>query len=266
MNLNLKKPLAFFDLETTGLNVAHDRIIEICVLKINPDQTEETFVSRINPTIPISKEASEITGIKDEDLKDCPTFKDIAPKLSAFFKNCDLGGFNSNKFDVPLLVEEFLRVGIDFDMKNRKCVDVQVIYHKKEQRNLSAAYQFYCGKNLEDAHSALGDTSATYEVLKAQLDKYPDLENNLDFLSKYSAQTRNVDFAGRIIYDESGKEVFNFGKYKGKSVAEVLEKLDKGYYDWMMKSDFAQNTKEVLTAIKDKILQNKLQSKFSGLS
>ena len=268
MNLNLKKPLAFFDLETTGLNVAHDCIIEICVLKINPDQTEETFVSRIKPMInnqlvPISKEASEITGIKDEDLKDCPTFKEIAPKLIQFFENCDLGGFNSNKFDIPLLVEEFLRAGIDFDMKKRRCVDVQVIYHKKEQRNLSAAYRFYCDKDLTAAHSALGDTTATYEVLKAQLDKYSDLENNMEYLSKFSAQTNNVDFAGRIIYDEKGKEIFNFGKYKGKSVEEVLEKLDKGYYDWIMKSDFALNTKEVLTEIKDKLLKNKLQNKFN---
>ena len=263
MNLNLKRPVAFFDLETTGLNIAHDCIIEISVLKINPDQTEESFTSRIKPLVPISKEASEITGITMDDLKDCPTFKEIAPKLSRFLENCDLGGFNSNKFDIPLLVEEFLRAGIDFDMKKRKCVDVLVIYHKKEQRNLSAAYQFYCHKDLTDAHSALGDTTATYEVLKAQLDKYPDLENNIEYLAKFSAQTNNVDLAGRIVYDESGKEVFNFGKYKGKTVEEVLEKLDRGYYDWIMKSDFAINTKEVLTSIKDRILREKLQSKFN---
>ena len=258
MNLNLKKPIAFFDLETTGLNIVHDCIIELSVLKINPDQSEESYTARIKPLVPISKEATEITGITMEDLKDCPTFKEIAPTLNKFLENCDLAGFNSNKFDVPLLVEEFLRAGIDFDMRKRKCIDVLVIYHKLEQRNLSAAYKFYCNKDLTDAHSALGDTTATYEVLKAQLDKYSELENNTEFLSKFSAQTNNADFAGRIIFDENGNEVFNFGKHKGKKVEEVLSKLDLGYYDWMMKSDFALNTKQVLTQIKARMLANKL--------
>ena len=171
MELNLKKPIVFFDLETTGINVATDRVVEVCVLKINPDHTEETFTARVNPTIPMSKEASEVTGITDADLKNCPTFAEIAPKLNKFIENCDLAGFNSNKFDIPMLAEELLRAGFDFDMKKRRAIDVQVIYHKLEQRNLAAAYKFYCGKDLTDAHSALGDTRATYEVLKAQLEK-----------------------------------------------------------------------------------------------
>ncbi|MBR4264542.1 MAG: 3'-5' exonuclease [Bacteroidales bacterium] len=261
MNLKLNKPIAFFDLESTGLNVAHDCIIEISVIKINTDQSEETLTARIKPTCPISKEASEITGITEEDLKDCPTFKEFAPKLAKFLENCDLGGFNSNKFDVPLLVEEFLRAGVDFDMRKRKCIDVQVIYHKQEQRNLTAAYKFYCGKDLNNAHSAFGDTQATYEVLKAQLDKYSDLQNDVEFLSKYSAQTNNVDFAGRMIYNENGEEVFNFGKYKGKKVEDVLSKIDFTYYDWIMKNDFALNTKECLTHIKLRMAQNKLNGK-----
>ena len=258
MNLNLKRPIAFFDLESSGLNVSSDYIIEICILKVNPDQSEETFTARIKPPIPICKEASEMTGIKDEDLKDCPTFKEIAPKLKEILKDCDLAGFASNKFDIPLLAEEFLRAGIDFDMNRHKRVDVLVIYHKMEQRNLSAAYKFYCGKELTDAHSALADTKATYEVLKAQLDMYPELENNVDFLSTYSSHTTNVDFAGRMIYNENGEEIFNFGKHKGKKVVDVLTKYDTQYYEWMMKGDFPLNTKQMLTQIKFRIAQDRL--------
>ncbi|MCQ2252562.1 MAG: 3'-5' exonuclease [Bacteroidales bacterium] len=259
MNLNLKRPIAFFDLESTGLNIAHDNIIEICILKINPDQTEETLTARVKPLVPISKEAQEITGITMEDLKDCPTFKELAPKLNKFLENCDLGGFNSNKFDIPLLAEEFLKAGVDFDMTKRKRIDVQVIYHKMEQRNLTAAYKFYCGKNLDDAHSALADTRATYEVLKSQLDMYKDdIENNVDFLSNFSSHTSNVDFAGRMIYNEQGKEVFNFGKHKGRTVEEVLGKVDPMYYDWMMKNDFALNTKQALTQIKLRMAQERM--------
>ena len=250
MEINLKKPIAFFDLESTGLNISSDRIIEVCVLKINPDHSEESFVTRVNPTIPMSKEAIEITGITDDDLKDCPKFADIAPKLNKFIENCDLAGFNSNKFDLPLLAEEFLRVGIDFDMKKRRSIDVQVIYHKLEQRNLAAAYKFYCGKELTDAHSALGDTKATYEVLKAQLEKYQDqIENDVEKLSEFSVQTNNVDFAGRFVYDEQGNEIVNFGKHKGMKVTDVL-KAEPNYYTWMMNGDFPLYTKKVLTAIK----------------
>ncbi len=258
MELNLKRPIAFFDLETTGLNISSDRIIEICILKVNPDHSEETFTTRINPTIPISKEASEITGIKDEDVKDCPTFKQIAHKLAKMLENCDIAGFNSNKFDIPLLAEEFLRAEVDFDMNRRKRIDVQVIYHKQEQRNLTTAYKFYCGKNLDDAHSADADTRATYEVLKAQLDKYADLQNNVEFLSTYSSYSQNVDFAGRMIYNEKGEEIFNFGKHKGKKVVDVIGKLEPQYYDWIMKNDFALNTKQVLTQIKLRIAQDRM--------
>lgn len=250
MELNLKKPIVFFDLETTGINVASDRIVEICVLKINPDHTEETFTARVNPKIPMSKEAVEITGITDNDLKDCPTFAEIAPKLNKFIENCDLAGFNSNKFDIPMLAEELLRAGYDFDMKKRRAIDVQVIYHKLEQRNLAAAYKFYCGKDLTDAHSALGDTRATYEVLKAQLEKYQDqIENDVEKLSEFSVQSNNVDFAGRFIYDENGDEIVNFGKHKGMKVTEVLRR-EPNYYTWIMNGDFPLYTKKVLTAIK----------------
>ncbi|MCQ2974032.1 MAG: 3'-5' exonuclease [Bacteroidales bacterium] len=250
MELKLKKPIAFFDLEATGINVSSDRIIEICVLKINPDHTEETFVSRVNPQMPISKEAIEITGIKDEDLKDCPTFAEIAPRLNKFLENCDFGGFNSNKFDIPMLAEEFLRANIDFDMRKRHSVDVQVIYHKLEQRNLTAAYKFYCNKDLTEAHTAMADTKATYEVLKAQLDKYPnDIENDIEKLATFSNQTNCVDFAGRIIYNEKGEEIINFGKYKGVKVEDVFKK-EPGYYAWVMNGDFPLYTKKVLTALK----------------
>ena len=205
---------------------------------------------RINPGIPIPKSASEVHGIYDEDVKDCPMFKDIATDLYKTFEGCDLAGFNSNKFDIPLLCEEFLRLGMDFDVAKRKCVDVQNIYHKLERRTLVAAYKYYCGKDLENAHSALADTRATLEVLEAQLDKYPsDLQNDIKFLSEYSKMNNNVDFAGRIIRNDQGVEVFNFGKHKGKPVSDVLLRLDPSYYAWMMQGNFAQNTKQVLTRI-----------------
>ena len=223
MKLNLKNPLIFFDLETTGTNINTDRIVEICYLKVHPNGNEEAKTMRINPEMHIPEASSEIHGIYDEDVADCPTFKDVAKDIAKDIEGCDIAGFNSNRFDVPVLVEEFLRVGIDIDLAKRKFIDVQVIYHKLEQRTLSAAYKFYCGKNLEDAHSAEADTRATYEVLKAQLDKYPDaLTNDINFLSEYSSYSKNVDFAGRIIYDNNGVEIFNFGKYKGYPVSEVL--------------------------------------------
>lgn len=250
MNLNLLNPIVFFDLETTGVNIAKDRIVEISVLKVHPNGREEQKTVRVNPEMPIPVEASKVHGIYDEDVKDCPTFKQIAKELAHLIEGCDLGGYNSNRFDIPLLAEEFLRVGVDFDMSKRKFVDVQTIFHKMEQRTLSAAYQFYCDKSLEDAHTAAADTLATYEVLKAQLDRYGEkLENNIDFLSKFSTQNKNVDFAGFIIYDEKGIEVFNFGKNKGIAVEKVLRE-QQGYYDWMMKSDFPLYTKKILTKIK----------------
>ena len=250
MKLNLKNPLVFFDLETTGTNINSDRIVEICYLKVYPNGNEESKTLRINPEMHIPEASSAIHGIYDADVADCPTFKDVAKNIANDIEGCDLAGFNSNRFDIPLLAEEFLRVGVDIDMMKRKFIDVQVIFHKLEQRTLSAAYKFYCDKNLEDAHTAEADTRATYEVLKAQLDRYPDvLENDMKFLADYSSYNKNVDFAGRIVYNEKGVEVFNFGKYKGMSVAEVLKK-DLGYYGWIMQGDFTLNTKNVLTKIR----------------
>ena len=250
MKLNLKNPLVFFDLETTGTNINSDRIVEICYLKVYPNGNEESKTMRINPGRHIPEEASAIHGIYDADVKDCPMFKDVAKSIATDLEGCDLAGFNSNRFDIPLLAEEFLRAGVDIDMMKRKFIDVQVIYHKLEQRTLSAAYKFYCGKNLEDAHTAEADTRATYEVLKAQLDHYPEvLENDMAFLAEYSSYNKNVDFAGRIVYNEQGVEIFNFGKYKGMSVAEVLKK-DSGYFGWLMQGDFTLNTKNVLTKIR----------------
>lgn len=250
MKLNLKNPLVFFDLETTGININIDRIVEICYLKIYPNGNEESKTMRVNPEMHIPEESSSVHGIYDEDVADCPTFKEIAKQIARDIEGCDLAGFNSNRFDIPLLAEEFLRAGVDVDMSRRKLIDVQVIYHKLEQRTLSAAYKFYCEKNLEDAHTAEADTRATYEVLKAQLDRYPEvLQNDITFLSDYSSFTRNVDFAGRMVYNEQNVPVFNFGKYKGKAVEDVLRK-DTGYYAWMMQGDFTLNTKQMLTRIK----------------
>ncbi|WP_300729056.1 3'-5' exonuclease [uncultured Bacteroides sp.] len=250
MKLNLKNPLVFFDLETTGTNINTDRIVEICYLKVYPNGNEESKTMRINPEMHIPESSSAIHGIYDADVADCPAFKDVAKDISKDIEGCDIAGFNSNRFDVPVLVEEFLRAGIDIDLTRRKFIDVQVIYHKLEQRTLSAAYKFYCGKNLEDAHTAEADTRATYEVLKAQLDRYPEvLENDISFLSEYSTYSKNVDFAGRIVYDDKGVEIFNFGKYKGMPVAEVLQR-DPGYYGWILNGDFTLNTKNVLTKIR----------------
>lgn len=250
MKLNLRNPLVFFDLETTGTNISSDRIVEICYLKVYPNGNEEAKTLRINPGMHIPEASTAIHGIHDEDVADCPTFKEVAKDIAKDLEGADIAGFNSNRFDVPVLVEEFLRAGIDIDLSRRKFIDVQVIYHKLEQRTLSAAYKFYCGKNLEDAHTAEADTRATYEVLKAQLDRYPDvLTNDVGFLSEYSSFSRNVDFAGRIVYDEQNVEVFNFGKYKGQPVAEILRR-DPGYYGWMLNGDFTLNTKNVLTKIR----------------
>ena len=249
MQLNLANPIVFFDLETTGVNISKDRIVEISILKITPNGKEESKTRRINPGIPIPPEATAIHGIGDEDVRDCPSFKEIAKSLAAQIEGCDLAGFNSNRFDIPVLAEEFLRADVNIDLSKRKFVDVQTIFHKMEQRTLSAAYKFYCGKDLDDAHSAAADAKATYEVLKAQLDRYPDLKNDVRFLSEYSSFTSNVDFAGRMIYNDKGEEIFNFGKYKGRLVTEVL-KADPGYYAWMMSGDFSLNTKQKLTEIR----------------
>ena len=249
MQLKLDRPIVFFDLETTGVDIVNDRIVEICLLKVFPNGNQESKVMRINPTIHIPEEASAVHGIYDADVADCPTFKEVAEEVYDFIRGCDLGGFNSNHFDIPMLVEEFLRNGINIDLRNTRCVDVQNIYHKLERRTLIAAYKFYCHKDLENAHSALADTDPTYEVLCAQLDHYPEeLQNDIDFLTEYSRRNRNVDFAGRIVYDDKNVEVFNFGKYKGMPVAEVLRR-DPGYYSWIQQGDFALNTKQVLTEI-----------------
>ena len=249
MQLNLKNPLVFFDLETTGVNIVKDRIIEISFVKVCPNGQEICKTRRINPGMPIPPESTAIHGITDEDVKDCPTFKEIAKSLAAQIKGCDLAGYNSNRFDIPLLAEEFIRAGVDIDLNRRKFVDVQTIYHKMEQRTLAAAYKFYCNKDLNNAHTAEADTMATYEVLKAQLDRYPELQNDIDFLSKYSSYNNNVDFAGRMIYNDKGEEFFNFGKYNGQLVTDVLRR-DPNYYEWIINGDFALNTKKILTEIK----------------
>lgn len=249
MNLKLYKPLLVFDLETTGINTSHDRIIEIYALRVDPDGSTHEFEYRLNPTIPIPAESTAIHGITDEDVKDAPTFADIAHELHGFIGQSDFAGFNSNKFDFPLLVEEFYRVGIDIETEKRKFVDAQRIFHILEPRNLSAAYRFYCDKELKNAHSAKADALATWEIIKAQIDKYPELEGNVDHLHKFSGQDQLVDLAGRIRRDNDGDPAFGFGKYRGKKVSEVF-KNDPSYYDWMMRGDFPENTKKVITRIR----------------
>lgn len=249
MRLNLKNPLVFFDLETTGIDITKDRIVEISYVKVFPNGKEESKTMRINPERPIPPESTAIHGITDDDVKDCPTFKAVAKTLAAQIEGCDLAGYNSNRFDIPLLAEEFLRADVNIDLNRRKFVDVQTIFHKMEQRTLSAAYKFYCNKTLENAHTAAADTMATYEVLQAQLDRYPELQNDIAFLSDFSSYNNNVDFAGKMIYNDKKEEVFNFGKFKGRLVEDVL-KNEPGYYAWMMNSDFPLNTKQKLTEIK----------------
>ncbi|MCA1756577.1 MAG: 3'-5' exonuclease [Bacteroidales bacterium] len=249
MQLELKRPLAFFDLETTGVNIASDRIVEISILRVEPEGAETWFTKRVNPEMPIPKEVTAIHGISDEDVMDCPVFREIAKEVAGFIDGCDLAGYNAIKFDIPLLAEEFLRCDVDFDIRRRRYVDVQVIFHKKEQRTLSAAYIFYCNKKLTNAHSAEADTRATYEILKAQLDHYSDLSNDIEKLAAFSSQNRLVDLAGRIVLNNNGVEVFNFGKHKGKPVTTVLRE-EPSYYAWMMNGDFPLYTKKVLTEIR----------------
>jgi DNA polymerase-3 subunit epsilon len=249
LNLHLTRPLIVFDLETTGISISNDRIVEIACIKVFPDGREETRLERINPGMPIPAEVTAIHGITDADVADKPKFADLARELATFMQGCDFAGFNSNKFDFPLLVEEFLRAGVDFDVENRKFIDAQRIFHMMEPRNLSAAYRFYCDKNLENAHSAEADTRATWEIIQSQITRYPQLKNTLDELGKVSGQNNLVDLAGRMIYNAEGKEVFNFGKHRGKPVEEIFKK-EPGYYQWMMDNDFSLDTKRRLTKIK----------------
>ena len=258
MQLNLKRPLVFFDIESTGLNIATDRIVEISIVKVSPGtpgspNDVEVKTRRINPGMPIPPEAQAVHGISDDDVKDCPRFSQIAKSLAQMLQGCDIAGYNSNKYDIPLLAEEFLRAGVDFDFRKRNLVDVQNIFHKKEQRTLKAAYKFYCGRNLDNAHSAEADTMATYEVLEAQLDRYANdeeepLQNDVEYLAKYSTNSRFVDYAGRMILNENDEPVFNFGKHKGRPVREVLTR-EPSYYSWMMDGDFTLDTKQQLSQI-----------------
>ena len=269
MKLNLTKPLVFFDLETTGIQVGSDRIIEICLLKVAVNGEVSTLVHRVNPSMPIPPQSTEIHGITDEMVKDNPTFKELSAEIANFIGDSDLAGYNSNKFDVPLLVEEFLRVGINFDIQNRKLIDVQNIFHKMEPRTLKAAYKFYCGKNLDNAHSAEADTMATYEILLAQIERYEGVEyedrdgniscpivNDIKKLQEFTTNSNWADLVGHLGYNKDGKEIFNFGKYKGKAVEEVFI-IEPAYYDWMMKADFPLSTKRVITDIR-------LRSKFKA--
>lgn len=256
MKLNIEQPIVFFDLETTGIDVARDHIVELCYIKLFPDGKREENTIRIKPVdalgmqIHIPEKTTAIHGITDDDVKDCPTFKDISGQLKEIFSDCDLGGYNSNHFDIPLLIEEFLRVGINIDLTNRKFVDVCVIFKKMEQRTLSAAYKFYCKKNLENAHSALADTQATIEVLESQLDMYADtLANDIGSLADFSNVSRRVDFASRIVLDDNDVEIFNFGKYKGQAVKDVFQR-DPGYFSWIIQGDFPLNTKQVVERLK----------------
>ena len=249
MKLKLDRPVMFFDLETTGTDALHDRIVEISMIKVMPDGTDIQRTVRVNPGMPIPAEATAVHHITDADVADKPLFSQLAEGLAQSFRGCELAGFNSNRFGIPLLAEEFARAGIDFDFNECRFIDVQTIFHKKEQRTLSAAYKFYCGKNLDDAHSANADTRATYEVLMAQLDRYDDLPNDMEKLSEYSSQNKNVDLMGRLVYDDRHREVINFGKYKGQLAVDVLRR-DPSYFSWIQQGDFASSTKRAFMAIK----------------
>jgi len=255
MKLQLTRPIAFIDLETTGVNISIDRVVEIAIVKILPDGTRQVKRKLINPQVPIPESSSAIHGITDDMVKDAPTFKQAANELKQFLENCDMGGYNSNRFDVPMLIEEFLRIGIEFSIDGRKLVDVQKVFHMMEQRTLSAAYKFYCQKVLDGAHSAEVDATATWEVLEAQVERYPQIGNTVESIVKFTGEDDIVDFARRFI-KEKGIEIFNFGKHKGKPVTQVL-KEEPQYYDWMMKGDFAMNTKQKLTEILNRTLVKK---------
>ena len=268
MQLQLKRPLVFFDLETTGLNITQDRIVEISIVKVYPQgqtspggENPEVKTRRINPGIPIPEQASNVHHITDEDVKDCPSFKQIAKSLAALFEGCDIAGFNSNRFDIPMLAQEFANAGVDFNFEDKRFIDVQTIFHKKEPRNLVAAYKFYCDKDLTEAHSAQADTMATYQVLMAQLDRYGDLPNDVEKLAEFSTMNRNVDLAGRVIRNDEGVVVFNFGQHKGQPVEKVLAETPQ-YLDWIMGRDFPENTKKVLQKI---FTQMKLRGNNSNI-
>ncbi|SCX79028.1 3'-5' exonuclease [Flavobacterium caeni] len=256
MELKLNKPICFFDLETTGIDISKDRIVEISILKVFPNGNKESKTWLVNPEMPIPETATAVHGISNEKVAGEPTFKELATNVYNMIKDADLAGFNSDRFDIPLLAEELLRAGVDFDMKSRVSVDVQTIFHKMEERTLGAALKFYCGKSLDNAHSAEADTMATYEILKAQLDRYPDLENDMKALSEFTTRKKSVDFAGFIAYDKDGVEIFTFGKHKGAKVETVLE-TEPGYFGWIQNADFPLYTKKVLTAIKLRKLNNK---------
>lgn len=264
MNLSLEKPIVFFDLETTGIQIASDRIVEISILKIFQNGNKESKTWLVNPEMEIPKEASDIHGITNEKVVTEPTFNELAQEVSEMIEGCDLAGFNSNRFDIPLLAEEMLRAGVNFDMNGRKAIDVQVIFHKKEQRTLGAGYKFYCGKDLENAHSAKVDTLASYEILEAQIEKYDDIENDVAFLSEFSSHKKRADFAGFILFDEDDHELFSFGKYKGRKVVDVLRE-NPGYYNWIQNADFPRYTKKVLTIIKNKMKPKKQISTLEDL-
>ena len=249
MNLKLKRPIIFFDLETTGVDISNDRIVEISMVKVGVDGEKVVKTRRINPEMHIPAEATAVHGISDEDVKDEPTFRQIAKSLAAFIEGCDFGGFNSNRFDLPMLVEEFLRAEVDVNFDNRKFVDVQTIFHRKEQRTLVAAYKFYCDKDLENAHSAEADTMATYEVLESQIERYGDIGSTVEELAEFSSHGPMVDFAGRLSLNDKGEEIFTFGKYKGRTVVEVFTK-DPSYYSWIMNGDFPLYTKKKITEIR----------------
>ncbi|HBZ34539.1 MAG TPA: DNA polymerase III subunit epsilon [Bacteroidales bacterium] len=255
------KPIVFFDLETTGLNITTDRIVELSYIIVYPDGTEERNTQRFNPTIPIPPSTTAVHHITDDDVRDCPTFKEKAEQIAQVFTDCYIAGYNSDHFDLPLLAEEFIRAGIDINLKNNKTIDVQTIFFKKEPRNLKAAYKFYCDKNLVDAHSANGDTQATYEIFQAQLLRYQDLPADISKLSNYTTVKRNADFAGHLIYNDNNIIVFNFGKHKGKAVTEILDK-EPSYYDWVMRSEFPAFTKKILTEIRDTHNIEKLKDKY----
>lgn len=264
MNLSLERPLAIFDLETTGTNITSDRIVEIAIIKVQPDGTEENYCKRVNPEMPIPLIVSEIHGIYDRDIQDSPTFKELANEIVAFIGDADLAGYNSNKFDIPVLAEELMRAGSAFDISKRKFVDVQNIFHKMEQRTLSAAYLFYCNKTIENAHNALYDAKATWDVLKAQIERYPDVKNDVNYLSEFSkAGNYNLlDFAGRLAIDDKGEAIYNFGKHKGKTIKQVAQ-IEPGYYGWMLDADFPLYTKQCLRREMEKIKAEREKAKES---
>jgi DNA polymerase-3 subunit epsilon len=253
MKLNLRNPVIIFDLETTGLSLVNDRIVEMSVIKVHPDGSEEIKTRRLNPGIPIPAEATAIHKITNEDVKDCPIFGNIAKSLASYIEGCDLVGYNLLKFDIPLLAEEFLRAGLNVDFREVKIIDVQNIFHKMEQRTLVAAYKFYCNKSLDCAHTAEADTKATYEILQSQLDVYPELQNDVKFLSEFSVNTQNFDYANRIGADKDNEPIFNFGKYKGRRVKEIFQ-IEPGYYSWIMNGEFTLNTKRIFTEIRSSML------------